>query len=109
MGSQARNHSPGGFGAGSRFISRVQGCLDVRYFEFGGWNQLRGRMGIYWSTAAVLIAYFVLVWWIGTWLHLKGSDVWMLRGGLAFLGLLAAGIFLWFRHRLGAAASDGQQ
>jgi type VI secretion system protein ImpL len=66
-------------------------------------------MGIYWSTAAVLIAYFVLVWWIGTWLHLKGSDVWMLRGGLAFLGLLAAGIFLWFRHRLGAAASDGQQ
>jgi type VI secretion system protein ImpL len=46
-----------------------------------------------------LLLYLILSWFLGTWLNLKGSDLWILRGGLAFLGLVAAGSFLWFYHR----------
>ena len=56
-------------------------------------------MGIYWVTGGVLLAYLVLAWFLGLWLHLHGSDLWILRGGLAFLGVVGAGIFLWFHHK----------
>ena len=60
-------------------------------------------MGIYWVTGGVLLAYLVLAWFLGLWLHLHGSDLWILRGGLAFLGVVGAGIFLWFHHKGRAA------
>ena len=56
-------------------------------------------MGIYWVTGGVLLAYLVLAWFLGLWLHLHGSDLWILRGGLALLGVVGAGIFLWFHHK----------
>lgn len=36
---------------------------------------------------AVLILWLVLAWFLGTWLHLHGANLWILRGGLALLGL----------------------
>ena len=62
-------------------------------------------MGIYWVTGGVLAAYLVLVWFLGTWLSLRGSDVWILRGGLAVIGLVAAGVFLWFYRKSRRAQS----
>ena len=57
-------------------------------------------MGFNAAIGASLVAYLILCWWIGTWLHLHGSDLWILRGGLALIGLLACGIFLWFRSKM---------
>lgn len=54
---------------------------------------------VYWVTGGLLAAYLVLVWFLGMWLPVKGSDVWLLRGGLAIIGVIAAGIFLWFHHK----------
>src|SRR5580658_4408026 len=54
---------------------------------------------VYLVTAAIFLAYLVLVWFLGGWLHLHGSDIWVLRGGLAFVGLIAAGSFLWFYRK----------
>src|ERR1017187_3706758 len=54
---------------------------------------------VYLATGAILLAYLVLVWFLGGWLHLHGSDIWILRGGLAFVGLIAAGSFLWFYRK----------
>ncbi len=54
---------------------------------------------VYLATGVILLAYLVLVWFLGGWLHLHGSDIWILRGGLAFVGLIAAGSFLWFYRK----------
>ena len=54
---------------------------------------------VYLATGAMLLAYLVLVWFLGGWLRLHGSDIWILRGGLAFVGLVAAGSFLWFYRK----------
>lgn len=56
-------------------------------------------MVVYWATGLLLLAYLILSWFMGSWLHLKGSDLWVLRIGLAVVGFLAAGIFLWFHRR----------
>jgi type VI secretion system protein ImpL len=56
-------------------------------------------MGVYWVTGGILLAYLVLVWFLGSWLHLRGSDLWILRGGLAFIGLAGAATFLWFYRK----------
>ena len=58
-------------------------------------------MGVYWATAAILLPYLVLAWFLGIWLHLEGSNLWILRGGLALLGILAAGIpvYWYWSHR----------
>jgi type VI secretion system protein ImpL len=56
-------------------------------------------MGVYWVTGGILLAYLVLVWFLGTWLPLHGSDRWILRGGLAFIGLAGAATFLWFHRK----------
>ncbi len=63
-------------------------------------------MVVYLVTGAVLVVYLVLVWFLGTWLNLHGSDLWILRGMLAVLGLIGAGVFLWFHHR-SKKAEDG--
>jgi type VI secretion system protein ImpL len=54
---------------------------------------------VYLATGVVLLAYLVLVWFLGVWLRLHGSDIWILRGGLAFVGIVAAGSFLWFYRK----------
>ena len=66
-------------------------------------------MGVYWATAAILVPYLVLAWFLGIWLRLHGASLWILRGGLAFLGILAAAVFFWFFRKSSAApeAEDG--
>jgi type VI secretion system protein ImpL len=51
-------------------------------------------------TALVLLVYLVLVWFLGRWLPLHGSDVWILRGVLAFLGLVGAGVAFWYQYQV---------
>ncbi|HVR25220.1 MAG TPA: ImcF-related family protein [Candidatus Polarisedimenticolia bacterium] len=61
---------------------------------------------VYLATGVILLAYLVLVWFLGGWLRLRGSDIWVLRGGLAFVGLIAAGSFLWFYRKSKADEAD---
>jgi type VI secretion system protein ImpL len=49
-----------------------------------------------------LILWLVLSWFAGTWLHLHGSNLWLLRIGLAVLGLAGFGGYLWLQSRSGA-------
>jgi len=58
----------------------------------------------------LLLVWLVLSWFLGSWLGLKGSDLWFLRAGLMALGLIAAGFaFFWIYRRRKAAAEDGIQ
>ncbi len=36
----------------------------------------------------VLIVWLILSWMLGTWLHLKSPNLWLLRGGLALIGII---------------------
>jgi len=63
-------------------------------------------MVVYLVTGAALVVYLILVWFLGIWLNLHGSDLWILRGILAVLGLIGAGVFLWF-HRRNQKATEG--
>jgi type VI secretion system protein ImpL len=56
-------------------------------------------MNIYLVTALVLLVYLVVVWFLGTLLHLQGSNLWILRIGLWVIGIAAAGVFLWFKRK----------
>src|SRR5205807_111186 len=56
-------------------------------------------MGVY-IAVVILIFYFVLAWFAGSILHLQGASLWILRGGLVLIGLVAAGFFFWFHRRL---------
>ena len=56
-------------------------------------------MNIYLATGAALLVYLVFVWFLGNLLHLHGSDLWILRIGLAVIGIVAAGVFLWFKRK----------
>src|SRR6266496_148101 len=49
-------------------------------------------------TGIVLLAYVILVWLLGDWLHLKTPDIWVFRGGLALIGIGAAAAFVWWRR-----------
>jgi len=60
-------------------------------------------MGVYLATGGVLLVYLVLAWFLGTWLKLHGSDLWILRAGLTLIGLASAAIFIWFFRRAEAA------
>jgi type VI secretion system protein ImpL len=57
-------------------------------------------MGAYLATAIVLVLYLLLAWFAGTWLHLQGGEIWLVRLGLALIGFIGAGVFLWFYRRL---------
>lgn len=64
--------------------------------------------------AAGLLAYSMVAWVTGTLLHLRGADLWLLRGGLLLLGLIAAVVVFWFVARPTAApaatsAADGDE
>jgi type VI secretion system protein ImpL len=60
----------------------------------------------YLITGAALLVWVVLSWFLATLLGLKGSDVWLLRGLLTLLGLIAAGFacFWIYRHKQAADA-----
>jgi type VI secretion system protein ImpL len=64
-------------------------------------------MVAYWVTGGLLLVYLVLVWFVPSWLNKSGTDAWILRGGLALLGLIAAGSFIWF-YRKAKTAEEGQ-
>ena len=63
-------------------------------------------MVVYLATAIVLVLYLVLAWFVGTWLHLQGASLWLVRGGLALIGLVGAGVFLWFHRKLTRDAGE---
>ena len=59
-----------------------------------------------WSIAFfILFAFHTAAWMLGSRLHLKGSDKWVLIIGLTLLGLIAAGLVLWWALRRHAAAA----
>src|SRR5262245_28562482 len=53
-------------------------------------------MIVYAVTALAYLLYLVRGWLLGTHLRLQGGDLWILRGGLALIGLAACLVFLWF-------------
>src|SRR5215469_1762857 len=53
-------------------------------------------MVVYFVTGGILLVYLILVWFLGTWLHLHAPDIWILRIALALIGIIATGSFLWF-------------
>jgi type VI secretion system protein ImpL len=55
---------------------------------------------MYWITILVLIVYLVLVWLLGRFMPLHGSDVWILRGVLAFLGIVGASVALFYQYKI---------
>jgi type VI secretion system protein ImpL len=56
-------------------------------------------MNIYLVTGAALLLYLILVWFLGNLLGLHGRDLWVLRIGLAIIGVIGAGVFLWFKRK----------
>ena len=65
-------------------------------------------MLVYLVTGGLLLVYLVLVWFLGTWMHPPGAGIWILRGGLWLIGLIAAGSFLWF-YRKSKAEESGDE
>jgi type VI secretion system protein ImpL len=55
----------------------------------------------------LLLLWLVLAWFVGTWLHLHGSSLWLLRIGLAAIGLLGFGGYLWLEFPSTVPAGGG--
>jgi type VI secretion system protein ImpL len=56
----------------------------------------------YWIAAVALIVWLVLAWFTGSWLHLHGSSLWILRIALALIGVAAFIVVIWWflvRHK----------
>lgn len=64
---------------------------------------------MYWVTILVLLIYLVLVWLLGIWLPLRGSEVWVLRGVLALLGIIGTTVVLWYQHTIKEAKEAERQ
>ncbi len=69
-------------------------------------------MIVYLITAAALLVYLILVWFLGSALGLKSPDIWILRGGLAFIGIAGAAVFVWYwikkqREKPAASVASG--
>src|SRR5271166_1879627 len=47
-------------------------------------------------TALILLVYLVLGWFAGTWLGLAGTKVWIFRGAIWLIGIVAAAFVIWF-------------
>jgi len=58
---------------------------------------------------ALLVAWLVLAWLAGMWLHLHGSNLWLLRIGLAVLGFAGIAGYAWLQRGAGAAPLSGAQ
>ncbi len=59
----------------------------------------KAKVGL--AVASALLVYFIITWALGKWLELTGWDLWILRGALWLLGLIAAGVVLRFAARAG--------
>ena len=55
---------------------------------------------LYWVTTVVLLVYLVLVWFLGRWMSLHGTDVWILRGVLALVGIIGAVVAYFYVHKV---------
>jgi peptidoglycan/LPS O-acetylase OafA/YrhL len=55
---------------------------------------------MYWVTSVILLIYLILVFVVGRFLHLQGSEVWIFRGVLALLGLIGAAVVFWYQHKI---------
>ena len=55
---------------------------------------------LYLVTTLVLLVYLVLVWLLGRWLPLHGSDVWILRGVLALLGIVGGAVAYFYVYKV---------
>ena len=64
---------------------------------------------MYWVTGVILLIYLVVVYLLGRWLPLHGSDVWILRGVLALLGLIGATVALWYQYKIRKAKMPSGQ
>src|SRR3954462_977765 len=60
----------------------------------------KGPMVTNLATTAVLIFYLALAWLVGPLIGLSGTRLWVLRGGLSLIGIIAAATFVWFSKRL---------
>jgi len=54
------------------------------------------------GAAAALLIIGIGAWFLGTWLHLEGQDLWILRGGLWLLGTIAVAVLAWVLLRRSA-------
>ncbi|HLJ86704.1 MAG TPA: ImcF-related family protein [Candidatus Angelobacter sp.] len=54
----------------------------------------------YFIAAIILVFFLIMAWVTGSLLQLHGASLWILRCGLALIGVAAAGWFLWFQQRL---------
>ncbi|HUI42922.1 MAG TPA: ImcF-related family protein [Terriglobia bacterium] len=52
-----------------------------------------------WLAAGILVLWLLLSWFAGTWLHLQGSNLWVLRIALILLGIIGFVAFLWWLHK----------
>jgi type VI secretion system protein ImpL len=59
------------------------------------------------GSIALFVLVLIIAWVLSAVLALHGSDVWVFRGGLALLGLIAAGTILWFFLREPGAPAKG--
>lgn len=61
---------------------------------------------------AALLAYVALAWFAGNWLNLSGTRLWIFRGALWTLGLMATAFVVWFlwnrekQEKAGTAAEE---
>src|SRR5436305_152625 len=51
-------------------------------------------------TAVLLLIYLAFAWFAGTLIGASGSRLWVLRIGLSVIGIVAAGLFLWFDRKV---------
>lgn len=58
----------------------------------------------YWLAGTATVATLLLAWFAGRWLRLSGTDLWVMRSGISFIGLSVIGALLWPRIR--AASAD---
>ena len=60
----------------------------------------RSRKATIWLvTGLAYLVFAILAWLLGSWLALTDASVWVLRVGLWVLGLVAAGLVVWFFAR----------
>lgn len=56
----------------------------------------------YWAVGAALVVWLMAAWFLGTLLGLHNVNLWILRGGLALVGIIAAvGFVFWSRAKKG--------
>lgn len=64
---------------------------------------------VYVVTSLVFAVYLILVWFLPQWLHLTGTNLLILRLGLAIIGLLGAILWLWFYRRMKASRAGQEE